>query len=61
MNRWLASILVGIAAIWIWGALGTLGPRTVSSTVAVTLNEMSFAPNRIDARVGQAVTLQVTN
>jgi uncharacterized cupredoxin-like copper-binding protein len=64
MNRKLAIVaVVGTLAIWVWGAIGTLGGvrDAGSGTVDITLSEMSFTPSRIDARVGKTIRLRVTD
>jgi uncharacterized cupredoxin-like copper-binding protein len=64
MSRKLVIVaVVGVLAVWVWGALGTLGGSrgSGSGTVDIALSEMSFTPNRIDARVGQTIRLRITN
>lgn len=51
-----------VIGIWVMGAVGaSQPPETAGGPVEIRLGEMSIAPNRIDARVGEPVTLRITN
>ncbi len=68
--KWIAALILMALVVVTLVALGSLartngddgGPRTASrGTAEVVLEEMRFTPNRIDATVGQPLTLRLVN
>ncbi len=61
MKRVLGLALVGLIAIVATSACSGSSSAGVGGTSTIVLEDMRFTPNRIDAKVGVPLTLQLTN
>ena len=61
--KWIAVAFVAIGILALAGISAIASPKPVQDpgTVVITMTEMRFSPNRIDARVGQPITLVIDN
>ncbi|HLA16244.1 MAG TPA: cupredoxin domain-containing protein [Candidatus Limnocylindrales bacterium] len=59
MKRPLTILIVGLVSLL--AACGGAGPGANSSVRQIVMLEMSFAPNRIDAHVGETITIRLVN
>lgn len=64
--KWILTLLVAAVALALLGvtALANRGPGARdegNKSVEIVMTEMRFSPNRIDARVGQSVTMTIVN
>jgi nitrite reductase (NO-forming) len=50
------ALVIGLA-----GCAGQPSARAGTNSIEITLTEMRFSPNRIDARVGQPITVTLVN
>lgn len=62
MKLFAGLVIVGLFALLVVREVGDRGGTTGSSgSVAIVLEDMRFAPNRIDAKVGVPLTVTLTN
>jgi uncharacterized cupredoxin-like copper-binding protein len=59
--KWMAIVFPGLALLALVALSACASQRPAGGGVEIIATEMRFSPNRIDARVGQSVSITIVN